>query len=97
MSNIWSRPRRYDLKRIRQEESEARKVAHDLLSTEEKISNLDDRLGPNIGATKERARLKLLLEKEYAAKESKSLAKEKAKADQDKPKKKATSKKAKKG
>jgi hypothetical protein len=94
MSEVWHRPRRDDLKRIRQEENEARKAAHDLLSTEEKIAKLDDRLGPNVGATKERARLKAILEKEYAEKERKSLAKEKAKADQDKPKKKASSKKS---
>lgn len=44
-------------KEERREEHEARKAAHDKLTTKQKIVKLDNKLGKGVGAKKERARL----------------------------------------
>ena len=100
MSNkaSWSRPYRAEYKRIKHEESEARKAEHDKLTTLQKIEKLDHQLGPNVGAIKERARLKVILEKEFKEKEqpADTKKKEKTKRSNKAPRKapKKTSKKA---
>ncbi len=81
MNDSYYRPSRAERKKHLQEQAVAQKEAWDQLSTMEKIQALDNRLGPNVGATKQRAKLKALLEKEYAAQEAKELAKEQAKVD----------------
>ncbi len=58
-------------KEILSNESEERKVEWDELSTMEKIAALDSKLGPNVGAKKQRARLKAQLEEECKPKPKK--------------------------
>jgi len=92
-TQVYYRPPRYEYKRLLREDSEARKADWDTLSTMEKIAVLDSRLGPNVGAVKQRARLKAQLEAECEAKEKKQRVKEV----EDKPKKSAKPKKNTKG
>jgi hypothetical protein len=70
----YYKPSRAERKKYLQEQAVAQKAAWDELSTMQKIQSLDGRLGPNVGAKKQRARLKALLEKEHAAKEAKAKA-----------------------
>ncbi|KKN66647.1 hypothetical protein LCGC14_0469820 [marine sediment metagenome] len=86
----WYKPTREQRKKYLQEQAEAQKEAWGKLTTMQKIQTLDERLGPNAGAVKERAKLKVLLGKEYEAQEAKELAKERAKLA---PKKKVSAKK----
>jgi hypothetical protein len=79
-------------KTLRREEAAERQAEHNKLTILEKIKKLDMRLGPNVGAKKERAKLKSLLEAEASAEETKKKATAK-KAETKKPK---TKKKAKK-
>lgn len=64
----WNPPTRAARKQHLREQAEGQKEAWDELSTMQQIQVLDRRLGPNVGATKQRARLKAKLEKEHAAK-----------------------------
>jgi len=82
MTESWYKPTREQRKKLLREQAEAQKAAWDQLTTMQKIEELDRRLGPNVGAKKQRARLKALLEKEHAAKEAK---KKEAKAKKEKP------------
>ncbi|HVI39648.1 MAG TPA: hypothetical protein VM577_03225 [Anaerovoracaceae bacterium] len=64
---------REDDKRLAAKE---RQDEHDKLSLMEKIAKLDYKLGPNVGATKERARLKATLENQALSEENKHKAAE---------------------
>ena len=90
---VWNRPPLQQLKELQQKAGEKRMEAWNKLSTMEKIAALDERLGPNVGAKKQRARLKSQLEAEHAAKEAEKIAKkqkkEKASTETEKPKRKA--------
>mgnify|MGYP000371491722 CR=1 FL=1 len=88
----WHKPSRIERKESLQKQAISQKKVWDALTTIEKIEALDKLLGPNMGATKQRAKLKALLEKEFAIKESAKRAK--ASEKEDKPKK--TKKKSKK-
>ena len=81
---VRSKPKRSEHKENLREQAKTRTEAWDKLTTMQKIESLDRRLGPNVGAKKQRAKLKTLLEKEHAAKEAEKLAK-KAKAKPEKP------------
>lgn len=64
----WHKPNRQEYREMLRKESVKRQEQHDGLSTMEKIKKLDDRLGPNVGAKKERAKLKKQLEQEEVVK-----------------------------
>ena len=85
----YQKPTRAERKKYLQEQSVIQKEAWSGLTTMQKIQSLDKRLGPNVGAIKQRTKLKVLLEKEHAVQEAKQLAKEKVKAE---PKKKTSRK-----
>ena len=59
--SIWSRPPRLERKRILHRESEERKVYWDKLTVVQQLEALDKRLGTNLGAKRQRARLRSLL------------------------------------
>lgn len=69
MQTERSRPKRETYKKMLREEAQERQERHDKLSTLEKIAKLDDLLGPNVGAKRERAKLKALLEGEAEVQE----------------------------
>lgn len=76
MNEVYHRPPRAQYKEFLREECDERKKAWDQLSTMEKIASLDERLGPNVGATKQRARLKSQLEAEGETKAKKQRLKD---------------------
>lgn len=82
---------RADKERLRKEAKE-RDEANAKLSILDKIAKLDARLGKNIGAKKERTRLKKLLEEQMYKEEQKEKTK---KLEKEKEKKKIKSKKSK--
>ncbi len=100
MTESWHKPTREQRKKLLREQAEAQKAAWDQLTTMQKIEALDARLGPNVGAKKQRAKLKALLEKEHAAKEAKKkeakAKKEKAETETEPDKKKKRTRKKKK-
>lgn len=63
-------------RKLKRADALERQTAHDALSLLEKIAKLDRKLGPNVGAVKERARLKAALEAQTQVAESAVKAKE---------------------
>ena len=76
MNEVYHRPPRAQYKELLREDCVERKEAWDKLSTMDKIASLDYRLGPNVGATKQRARLKSQLETEGETKAKKQRLKD---------------------
>ena len=67
--NNARRPNRRDNKQLKREEAEIKQAEYDKLTTMQKIEKLDYMLGANVGAVKQRARLKSQLEKEFEEKD----------------------------
>ena len=61
MSEIYYRPPRHEYKELLRKDATERQEAWDGLTTMQKIACLDTRLGPNVGAKKQRALLKTKL------------------------------------
>lgn len=78
----WQKLTRLQRKKYLQEQAQLQKEAWNSLTTMQKIQSLDARLGPNVGAKKQRARLKATLEKEYVEKEAKQKTKRQQKEKQ---------------
>jgi len=72
----WHKPSRIKKKEQRKESANVRQKEHNNLNTMQKIEKLDQKLGPNKGAKKERARLKKDLEKEEERREKVERAKQ---------------------
>jgi len=53
MTNTWNRLPRIELKKLHQEEAAERLEKWNSLTTMQKIADLDNRLGANVGAKKE--------------------------------------------
>jgi hypothetical protein len=90
---VWSKLSRGGKKELRRKEADERQAEHDNLSILDRIAKLDSKLGPNVGAKKERAKLKGALEaqekkKEEEAKQKLEEKKEKTVAKEAKPEKK---------
>ena len=73
----FHKPTRLARKKHLQEQAETQKAAWDKLTTMQKIEALDQLLGPNVGAKKQRTNLKRTLEEEHAIEEIKKEKQEK--------------------
>jgi len=63
----------------RREEAEVRQAERQKRTPQEQLSLLDTKLGPGVGASKERARLQKIIEDQSAAKAKRTSSKEKPK------------------